>query len=182
MLDLQFGADAKFYEAPLHVKALNGVFVIDDFGRQQVSSESLLNRWIVPMESRIDYLKLNTGMSFSIPFDGLLIFSTNLQPDDLMDPAFLRRIPYKIELLEPECDEYHQIFASVTKHYGLDLDESVFQFIVERLKSGGHPLASYQPKFICDQVLEAAKYAGERPKLTQILAARALDNLYVKAK
>ncbi len=87
MLDLQFGHDTKFYEAPLHVKALNGVFVIDDFGRQQVSAESLLNRWIVPMESRVDYLKLNTGKSFFLPFDELLIFSTNLQPSDLMDPG-----------------------------------------------------------------------------------------------
>ena len=101
MLDLSYNSQAKFYEAPMHVKALGGTFIVDDFGRQIVSPESLLNRWIVPMESRVDYFKLNSGKSFMIPFDELLIFSTNLAPNDLMDPAFLRRIPYKIELFAP---------------------------------------------------------------------------------
>jgi predicted ATPase with chaperone activity len=85
MLDLEFDATANFYEAPLHVKALGGCFVIDDFGRQLVPPASLLNRWIVPMESRVDYLKLHTGQSFAIPFEELVIFSTNLEPEDLMD-------------------------------------------------------------------------------------------------
>ncbi len=180
MLDLQFGPESKFYEAPLHVKALNGVFVIDDFGRQQVRPEDLLNRWIVPMESRIDYLKLNTGKSFLIPFDELLIFSTNLQPADLMDPAFLRRIPYKIKLFEPTREEFRKIFDGVSKHYGLELDDAVFDFIVERLANTNHNLAYYQPKFICEQVVEACKYEGVKPRFTQELAAEALANLYVE--
>jgi energy-coupling factor transporter ATP-binding protein EcfA2 len=181
MLDLQYGPTTKFYEAPLHVKALNGVFVIDDFGRQQVSPESLLNRWIVPMESRIDYLKLNTGKSFSIPFDELLIFSTNLQPADLMDPAFLRRIPYKIKLFEPTKDEYRRIFDAVARHCGLVLDDEVFEFVVDRLtKHNKHGLAYYQPKFICDQVVEYCKYDGVPPAFTTQLAAEALANLYVE--
>ena len=180
MLDLQFGAESKFYEAPLHVKALNGVFVIDDFGRQQVTPESLLNRWIVPMESRVDYLKLNTGKSFMVPFDGLLIFSTNLQPADLMDPAFLRRIPYKIKLFEPTRDEFRRIFEGVAKHYGLKLQDDLFDFIVERLSACKHLLAYYQPKFICEQVIEACKYAGEPPKLTKKRVTNALANLYVE--
>ena len=99
MLDLSYNTNARYYEAPLHVKASNGTFIIDDFGRQLVRPEQLLNRWIVPLESRVDYLKLHTGKSFSLPFDELVIFSTNLSPDDLMDPAFLRRIPYKLETL-----------------------------------------------------------------------------------
>ena len=180
MLDLQFGPESKFYEAPLHVKALNGVFVIDDFGRQQVSPEDLLNRWIVPMESRIDFLKLNTGKSFLIPFDELLIFSTNLQPADLMDPAFLRRIPYKIKLFEPTREEYRKIFDIVCKHYGLELDNETFDFIVERLTKHKYGLAYYQPKFICEQVVEACKYEGVRPRFTRDLAAEALANLYVE--
>ena len=102
MLDLQHNPDTKFYDAPLHVKALNGMLLVDDFGRQKFDPDELLNRWIVPMENQIDYLKLNTGTSFSLPFDELLVFSTNLQPSDLMDPAFMRRIPYKIKLFAPE--------------------------------------------------------------------------------
>ena len=104
MLDLRYEAASKFYEAPLHMKALGGCFVIDDFGRQLVSPANLLNRWIVPLESRVDYLKLHTGKSFSIPFDELVIFSTNLAPEDLMDPAFLRRLPYKIEIGTPSME------------------------------------------------------------------------------
>ena len=98
MLDLRYDPPGHFYEAPMHLKALGGCFVIDDFGRQLVSPTNLLNRWIVPLESRVDYLKLHTGKTFSIPFEELVIFSTNLDPEDLMDPAFLRRLPYKIEV------------------------------------------------------------------------------------
>jgi len=157
------------------------VFVIDDFGRQQVSPESLLNRWIVPMESRYDYLKLNTGKSFQIPFDELLIFSTNLQPADLMDPAFLRRIPYKIKLFEPTTEEYRRIFEAIAKHSGLTITDEVFDFIVDRLtKRNKHGLAYYQPKFICDQVVEYCKYEGIPPAFTTQLAAEALANLYVE--
>ena len=114
MLDLRYDPTSKFYEAPLHMKALGGCFVIDDFGRQLVSPTTLLNRWIVPLESRIDYLKLHTGKSFSIPFDELVIFSTNLEPEDLMDPAFLRRLPYKIEIGAPSVEMYKRIFTKMS--------------------------------------------------------------------
>ena len=113
MLDLQWNAEARFYDAPLHVKALNGMMLIDDFGRQKFAPNDLLNRWIVPMENQIDFMKLNTGASFTLPFDVLLMFSTNLHPADLMDAAFLRRIQYKIKLFEPTRDEYRQIFEVV---------------------------------------------------------------------
>jgi len=157
------------------------VFVIDDFGRQQVSPTDLLNRWIVPMESRYDFLKLNTGKSFMIPFDGLLMFSTNLEPRDLMDPAFLRRIPYKIKLFEPTRAEYRLIFENVGKHYGLDVPDDVFDYIVDKLGAHKYGLAYYQPKFICEQVLEACKYAGSvPPRLTKVRAGEALANLYVE--
>ena len=101
MLDLRYDTTGHYYEAPLHMKALGGCFLIDDFGRQIVSPTNLLNRWIVPLESKVDYLKLHTGKTFSIPFEELVIFSTNLEPEDLMDPAFLRRLPYKIEVGAP---------------------------------------------------------------------------------
>lgn len=177
MLDLQWNTEARFYDAPLHVKALNGMMLVDDFGRQKFAPNDLLNRWIVPMENQIDFMKLNTGASFTLPFDVLLMFSTNLQPADLMDPAFLRRIQYKIKLFEPSRDEFHQIFVAVAKSRGLIFDEDVFDYVVEMLKSYG--LAYYQPRFICDHVLETCKSFKFPPQLTRELAAESLANLYV---
>jgi hypothetical protein len=181
MLDLWYNSDSKFYDAPLHVKALNGVFLIDDFGRQQVDPKDLLDRWIVPMENRVDYLKLNTGKSFSIPFDELLIFSTNLHPSDLMDPAFLRRIPYKIKLFAPSREEYRRIFDDLARARGLELTDDVFDFVIERLTLVGQfGLAYFQPKFICDQVAAACKSFGLPTRLTKELVTEALANLYVE--
>ena len=177
MLDLQFNPDARFYDAPLHVKALNGMMLIDDFGRQKFPPNDLLNRWIVPMENQVDFLKLNTGASFTLPFDVLLMFSTNLQPSDLMDAAFLRRIQYKIKLFEPTIDEYRQIFTGVSRARGLELADDVFDFVVEKLTPFG--LAYYQPRFICDHVVETCKSFRFAPVLTRELAAEAMANLYV---
>ncbi len=177
MLDLQYNSETRFYDAPLHVKALNGMMLIDDFGRQKFSPNDLLNRWIVPMENQIDYMKLITGASFTLPFDVLLMFSTNLQPGDLMDAAFLRRIQYKIKLFEPSREEYHQIFTGVSKSRGLAFDEEVFDYVVEMLQPFG--LAYYQPRFICDHVLETCKSFKFPPQLTKELAGEALANLYV---
>ncbi|MET4698869.1 hypothetical protein ABIE65_001891 [Constrictibacter sp. MBR-5] len=183
MLDLQWNPQARFYEAPLHMKAIGGTFIIDDFGRQLVSPERLLNRWIVPMQSRFDYLKLHTGKSFSVPFDELLIFSTNMAPQDLMDPAFLRRIPYKLETPAPTMEVYHDIFTSVAEASGLPFDEDIFRYIVDRLTNvENQHLACYQPKFIVDQVIAACKYEGVPPMLTRSRVSIALDNLYVRAK
>jgi predicted ATPase with chaperone activity len=177
MLDLQFNPEARFYDSPLHVKAINGMFLIDDFGRQRFPPNDLLNRFIVPMENQIDFMKLNTGANFTLPFDVLLMFSTNLQPADLMDAAFLRRIQYKIKLFEPTRDEYHRIFTAVAKSRGLTFDEDVFDYVVRMLTSYG--LAYYQPAFICNHVLETCKSFELPPQLTQELAGEALANLYV---
>ncbi|MGE3967411.1 MAG: hypothetical protein AB7F08_04170 [Dongiaceae bacterium] len=183
MLDLQYNATARFYEAPLHVKALGGTFIIDDFGRQLVSPEQLLNRWIVPMQSRVDYLKLHTGKSFSLPFDELIIFSTNMDPSDLMDPAFLRRIPYKLETAPPSLENYREIFRRVAEIERLAFDDEVLQFVLKKLTvENSHPLACYQPRFIVDQVLSACKYEGIPPTFSRERIAVALDNLYVKRK
>ena len=178
MLDLSFNALAKFYEAPLHVKALGGIFMIDDFGRQLVSPEALLNRWIVPLERRVDYLKLHTGKSFSLPFDELVIFSTNLTPRNLMDPAFLRRIPYKLEVGAPSRDEFRQIFHGISKSRGLETSDQVVNAVMGALQElGGTSLASYQPKFIVDQVLAACKFENIPPRFRPDLIAMALGNL-----
>ena len=178
MLDLSFNEIAKFYEAPLHVKALGGIFTIDDFGRQLVSPEALLNRWIVPLERRVDYLKLHTGKSFSLPFDEFVIFSTNLTPKDLMDPAFLRRIPYKLEVAAPTRDEFKQIFSAISASRGLDAPDSVIEAVIAALTGlGGQPLASYQPKFIIDQVFAASKFENVAPRFRPDLIAMAIGNL-----
>ncbi len=181
MLDLQFNEAAKFYEAPLHMKGLNGTFIIDDFGRQIVAPEDLLNRWIVPLQSRIDYLKLHTGKSFQIPFDEFVIFSTNLSPADLMDPAFLRRIPYKLPTEAPTRDDFRRIFNAVSGKVGLEVDDETFNIVVDFLRvHNDFPLACYQPKFVVDQVVDACKYAGVPPAYTPDRVLQAISNLYTK--
>ena len=181
MLDLRFDPTANFYEAPLHVKALGGCFVIDDFGRQLVSPRNLLNRWIVPLESRVDYLKLHTGKSFTIPFEELVIFSTNLEPEDLMDPAFLRRLPYKIEVAGPTVDLYKRIFDKECARQKMTLPDDAFEAIVQRLiYEKGLELANYQPRFIVDQVVATCRFMGEQSHFEPRFIEYAVDNLRVK--
>ncbi len=181
MLDLRYDLTGHYYEAPLHMKALNGCFLIDDFGRQLVSPANLLNRWIVPLESRVDYLKLHTGKTFRIPFEELVIFSTNLEPEDLMDPAFLRRLPYKIEVGSPEIGRYRRIFEAECARHKLDLQDEVFNYITYRLKEEkGLELAAYQPRFIVDQVVATCRFMEEPPHFERRFIDYALDNLRVK--
>ena len=159
----------------------DGTFVIDDFGRQIVRPQELLNRWIVPLESRVDYLKLHTGNSFSVPFDEFVIFSTNLTPDDLMDPAFLRRIPYKLEIPNPCASDYKSVFQLVARGAGLELTEEVFAGLMDELDQKEISLAFYQPKFITEQVLAACKYEGTKPAYNRQLINDALENLYMRS-
>ena len=179
MLDLDFNSLAKFYEAPLHVKALGGTFIVDDFGRQFVKPTDMLNRWIVPLESRVDFLKLHTGKTFTIPFDELVVFSTNLAPHDLMDPAFLRRIPYKLKTMGPSVENFRTIFDEVSESRGLRLSDEIFHLVLSQVGERGSGLACYQPKFIAEQVLAACKYQGVEPVYRQDLVLDALSNLYV---
>ena len=182
MLDLDFNSLAKYYEAPLHVKALGGTFIVDDFGRQFVKPTDMLNRWIVPLESRVDFLKLHTGKTFQIPFDELVIFSTNLAPRDLMDPAFLRRIPYKLKTIGPTVENFRQIFDHVSDERGLALSDEIFNLVLQEIHERNGGLACYQPKFIAEQVLAACKYQGVEPAYRQDLVVDALSNLYVVDK
>jgi hypothetical protein len=180
MLELRYDTDSKTYDAPLHMKALNGVFLIDDFGRQRVAPADLLNRWIIPLENRIDYLKLKTGKSFSIPFDEMVMFSTNLEPSDLMDPAFLRRIPYKIHMTGPDIAGFRRTFELAAAACGLTFTDEVFEMVVRRLSGGGtNGLAYYQPKFLCEQVRQVCACFGLVPEMTLELVEEALGNLYV---
>ncbi|HWG18563.1 MAG TPA: hypothetical protein VN678_11910 [Acidobacteriaceae bacterium] len=182
MLDLRYEATARFYEAPLHMKALGGCFVIDDFGRQLVTPTVLLNRWIVPLESRIDYLKLHTGKSFQIPFDELVIFSTNLEPEDLMDPAFLRRLPYKIEIGSPSVTLFRSIVEKECIARGMTLDDETFDHLVYKIQIEKQlDLACFQPKFLLEQVTASCKFMEEPPSLSRRFLDYAIDNLRVKS-
>lgn len=180
MLDLQYNAVANFYEAPLHVKALGGCFVIDDFGRQLIQPKVLLNRWIVPMENRVDSLKLHSGKSFSIPFEELLVFSTNMEPEELMDPAFLRRLPYKLEVGAPDRETFRAILEASCQSHGLTLDDAIVDGICSRITEVKKlALASYMPKFIVDQVVAMCRFLGQPPHFEPRYIDYAIDNLRV---
>lgn len=178
MLDLHFGAVSRFYEAPLQLKANGGTFIIDDLGRQFVSPTELLNRWIIPMEKRIDYLSLQSGTTFPVPFDNLLIFSTNLEPTDLMDPAFLRRIPYKVEVSYPTEEEFRLVFENVCRANDLVPDDDLVSFAIRQIISvQRQPLSFYQPKFIVDQVIAASRFHGRIAEFTRELVEEAICNI-----
>lgn len=182
MLDLQFSEISKFYEAPLQIKALNGVFLIDDFGRQRVEPEHILNRWIMPLNDRVDYLNLHTGKSFQIPFDELVIFSTNMHPNDLMDPAFLRRITYKLETVEPSEELFRKVFEDVSNKEGIELSEEIYQQVLDEIRANDAPLAYFHPQFIVSQVLSACKFEGISPQFTPDNVRDAMLNLFVKSE
>jgi energy-coupling factor transporter ATP-binding protein EcfA2 len=180
MLDLKFNPVAKFYEAPLHIKALNGTFLIDDFGRQRAKPEDILNRWIVPLNSRVDYLTTHSGKSITIPFDEIVIFSTNMHPDDLMDPAFQRRISYKLETVEPPEELFRKVFIGMAQKSGLALTQELYNQIITGIKANNAPLAYFQPKFIVEQVMASCKFEGIKPQFTPENVDDALANLFVK--
>jgi energy-coupling factor transporter ATP-binding protein EcfA2 len=180
MLDLKYNPIAKFYEAPLHIKALNGTFLIDDFGRQRAKPEDILNRWIVPLNSRVDYLTTHSGKSIMIPFDEIVIFSTNMHPDDLMDPAFQRRISYKLETVEPPEDLFIKVFVAMAAKNGLTLTQDIYSLVVEHIRTNAAPLAYFQPKFIVEQVLASCKFEGITPQFTLENVTDALANLFIK--
>ena len=179
-LDLRYDGTSNFYEAPLHVKAFGGCLVIDDFGRQSVAPGALLNRWIVPLENRVDFLKLHTGKSFELPFECLVIFSTNLEPGDLMDQAFLRRIPYKLEVPGPTRAAYRTIFDAVCRKADLSIDEATFTYIVTELtERRGMPLANYQPGFLVDQIISFCRFLRCPPGFDRHMLDYAIGNLCV---
>jgi hypothetical protein len=180
MLDLKYNTLAKFYEAPLHIKALNGTFLIDDFGRQRAKPEDILNRWIVPLNSRVDYLNLHSGKSIQIPFDETVIFSTNLHPNDLMDPAFQRRISYKLETVEPSEEVFQKVFKDMAAKRGLELSDPIYKQVLGGIRANNAPLAYFQPKFVVDQVLASCKFEGTSPQFTKENIDDALINLFVK--
>ena len=179
MLDLKFEETSRFYEAPLHVKAMNGVLLIDDFGRQLVRPDALLNRWVVPMDRRIDFLKLHTGQSFQIPFDQLLVFSTNLSPADLMDPAFLRRLPYKIHVRGPSVTDFAKLLVAKAEARGVAYSAEAVIATIEAIQNHGTPLAYYQATEIPEQIADFCEFLGRPLEANEQTIRFALGNMLV---
>jgi hypothetical protein len=180
MLDLSFDPISKYYEAPPQVKANGGVFIIDDFGRQLVRPRDLLNRWIVPLEKGVDYLTLHTGKKFKVPFDTIVIFATNIEPQKLVDEAFLRRIRNKIYIDNPTLDAYTQIFRRLCESKGIPFDPKSIEYLYrEYYQKHNIDLRSCHPRDIIEQVLSIAKYLQIPATLDKPLLDRALRNYFL---
>ena len=180
-LDLVFDDVNKFYEAPFQVKANGGVFLIDDFGRQQVRPRDLLNRWIVPLENRIDFLTLHTGRKVEVPFDVLVVFSTNLPPKDLVDEAFLRRLRHKIEVGDPSYEAYREIFKIVAEAKGVPYsDRGLAYMLQEWYIKRNRKLRASHPRDICDQILDISRYLNMEPAMSKELIDRAAEAYFVE--
>jgi hypothetical protein len=181
MLDLSFNPIAKFYEAPIQLKANGGVFVVDDFGRQRIPPRDLLNRWIVPLESRVDFLTLHTGRKFEIPFNVLIVFATNLKPESLADEAFLRRIPYKILAKNPTLDEYCRIFELNCRKRGLAFDPVMVEYLERTYyKPRKLQMRACHPRDLVEQVVDICRYQKRDMAITRELLDMACGSYFLE--
>ncbi len=180
-LDLSYDDTVKFYEAPYQLKANGGVFLIDDFGRQQMSPHALLNRWIVPLEKRIDFLTLATGRKIDVPFDTLVIFSTNLNPEQLVDEAFLRRIRYKINVPDPTWEDFREIFKRICNAKGVQYSEEGLRHLVMEhyIKPKRKPRAVH-PRDIIDELTDIARFRNVPPVMSKELLDLACSTYFIK--
>ena len=181
-LELSFDPVARFYQAPPHVKAQDGVFVIDDFGRQRIRPEELLNRWILPMERGFDLLTLHSGESFMIPFEIALMFSTNLSPGELVDEAFLRRIPYKVNLPSPQPEQFKEIMRRICASRRVSYTEETLTYLVQRLYAsdfGFEPRGAY-PRDLVQIITDSARFDGVQPVLTPEFIERAIAVYFIE--
>jgi predicted ATPase with chaperone activity len=179
-LDLVYDPINKYYEAPFQMKANGGMFLIDDFGRQQVRPRDLLNRWIVPLESRVDFLTLSTGRKIEIPFNVLIVFSTNMPPADLVDEAFLRRIPHKIEVGDPSFEEFREIFKRMCEIKRVPYDEKGLAYLLQKwYVDASRNLRSVHPRDIIEQIIDISKYENRPPALSKDLLDRAARAYFV---
>jgi vacuolar-type H+-ATPase catalytic subunit A/Vma1 len=179
-LELSYNATSGFYHAPVQAIANGGVLVIDDFGRQQVEPRQFLNRWIVPLESRVDYLSLQTGQKFELPFAVLLVFATNLQPSTLVDEAFLRRIHYKVQAESPTVQEFREIFRGYCQKCDVPYHDGLVTDLLQGFyKPRGIALRGCQPRDLIEQALSLAEYLGEPRRLTNELLHAACEGYFV---
>lgn len=182
-LDLEFNPVSKYYEASLQMKANNGLFIVDDFGRQQIEPRHLLNRWIVPLDKGIDFMTLHTGMKFSIPFDMVVIFATNLDPDKLVDEAFLRRIQYKIRIDRPTEEEYRAIFRLVCDFNGITFDRESLDYLIENYyRKLGVVFNACHPRDLLDHIVVRSRYYHRKPEMTRENLDAAWTCYYVHLK
>ena len=179
-LDLVYDETHKFYEAPFQVKANGGILLIDDFGRQQVRPRDLLNRWIVPLENRVDFLTLHNGRKVEVPFDVLIVFSTNLPPKDLVDEAFLRRLRHKIEIGDPSYEEYREIFRRVAQDKKVEYsDQGLAYLLQEWYIKRNRKLRASHPRDLCDQLIDIAGYLSVPPTMSRDMLDRAATAYFV---
>ena len=180
MLDLTFNPISKFHEAPLQMKANGGVLLVDDFGRQRIRPQELLNRWIVPLESRVDFLTLNTGKKFHVPFEVLVVFATNLDPTSLADEAFMRRIPYKIAIGDPTEDQFTRIFELNCHRRNMRFHQVMVAYLQRRhYLPSGRPLRACHPRDLLDQITALCRYRGQEPVVTRELLDAACRAYFV---
>lgn len=181
MLDLVYNPTARTYQAPLQLKSTGGIFIVDDLGRQEESPQALINRWIVPLEEGKDILGLQSGEKFEVPFDTLVIFSTNFHPNEIFDQAALRRIFFKIKIDGPSQENFLKIFALVARKKGMPLDEpSVVYLLQQKYPEIDNVYANYQPVFLIDQMIAICEFEGTPYQMTPDLIDRAWANMFVK--
>lgn len=179
-LELRYDPVARIFEAPLQLKANGGMFLIDDFGRQQIRPSDLLNRWIVPLESQVDFLRLNTGQTIVVPFKMLIVFSTNLDPKELVDDAFLRRIQVKVEVGPPDEKLYFQIFVMQCKQFNIPFNKDAFLHLMQTwYRQKGRPLQAVHPRDLLKTVLSLCEYLEIPPQLTPELIDEACRSYFV---
>jgi hypothetical protein len=180
MLDLQYNPSTRFYAAPVQMKANNGLLIIDDFGRQRVSPDELLNRWVVPLDRRIDFLTLAGGKKIEIPFDPFVVFATNLDPAKLVDEAFLRRIQTKIKVDYASPQQFREIFRRVCQKFELDYDVAVVDDLIGMIGAEyKEPLRACHPRDIVNQVLWGARYLQKTPRLDRETLSQACRNYFL---
>ena len=181
MLDLVYNPTARTYQAPLQLKSTGGIFIVDDLGRQAEPPQALVNRWIVPLEESKDILALQSGEKFEVPFDTLVIFSTNFHPNKIFDQAALRRIFFKIKIDGPNQQDFLKIFALVARKKRLELDEGALVYLLKtKYPTIDNVYANYQPVFLIDQMLAVCDFEGWPYRMTNELVDRAWANMFVR--
>lgn len=181
MLDLSYNEASRVYDAPFHLKASNGIYLIDDFGRQRVTPAEVLNRWIVPMERRVDYLNFRTGGKMTVPFECFLIFSTNLRPQQLGDEAFLRRIQYKMLMRSPDQSEFAEIFERFCESRQLPCPPGLLEeFMAKHYTQTGKPLRRCQPRDVLSHAIDLIHFEKLPYALNPDVLDRAFESCFVQ--
>jgi hypothetical protein len=178
-LEITMNTAVGISEAPVQLKSNTGTLVIDDFGRQRMSTDELLNRWIVPLEKRYDFLNLSSGKKIQVPFDQLIVFSTNLEPRDLVDDAFLRRIPYKIEVPDPTEAEFRELFKMMAPMIGVTYDQASIDYLIAtHYDAAERPFRCCQPRDLLSQIRNHCLYIGVEPEMTNEYFDYAVENYF----